>query len=77
MRNIRTYDLDNLFTHHPPVGDQVETYQAIRQAGHALASVICERVPAGDDRDRAVNTVRDAVMQANAAVACAPHEKKI
>lgn len=71
-RNIGRGDLDNLFTYHAPVGDQVETYQQIREAGRALAEVILGRVPAGDDRDRAINTVRDAIMQANAAVACAP-----
>jgi hypothetical protein len=71
-RNVGRGDLDNLFSYHAPVGDQVETYQQIRQAGRTLAEVIIERVPPGDDRDWAIETVRDAVMRANAAVACAP-----
>jgi len=76
MLNISAKDLDNLFTYHPPVGNDVDTYQQIRQAGHAFATVICATVPPSDDRDRAITTIRDAVMQANAAVACAPKYHK-
>lgn len=72
MKHVGPEDLDNLFTHHPPVGGQVADYQEIRAAGKAFAAVICERVPPGEDRDSAIRRVRDAVMWANAGVACSP-----
>lgn len=63
-------ELDNLFSHHPPKGDQVERYNRIREAGKAMAKVIIETTLAGPDQSVAVRKIREAVMTANAAIAC-------
>lgn len=67
-------DLDRWFTYHAPNDDQVERYQRIRTAGKNLAEVITLVCPDGNDRDAAIRKVREAVMTANAAIACAPRE---
>lgn len=67
---ITSDDLKNWFQYHPPVGNQTETYEAIRVAGHAFASVILAQTPAGPDQTDAIRKIREAVMTANAAVAC-------
>lgn len=72
MRPAEQEHLDNVFSYHSPVGDQATTYQEIRAAGKALAEAIYERVPAGPDREMAVDHVRAAVMWANAGIACTP-----
>lgn len=62
-------DLDNIFSHHPPKGDQVERYNTLREAGKAFAVVVLETTPAGPDQSVAIRKVREAVMTANAAIA--------
>ena len=61
--------IDNIFRHHPPKSDQVERYNAIREAGKAFALVVLETTPAGPDQSVAIRKVREAVMTANAAIA--------
>ena len=56
------FDLDNLFTHHPPFGDQVKRYHVIRTAGKDLASVILAHVPASPERSTAIAKIREAIM---------------
>lgn len=63
-------DLDNLFTYHPPKGDQVERYAKLREAGKALAQSILDNTPPSADQSAAIRHVREAVMTANAAIAC-------
>lgn len=64
-------DLDNLFTYHPPGSEsQVERYNRLREAGKQLAQVIIECVPVNPDRSAAIRKVREAVMTANAGIAC-------
>lgn len=63
-------ELDNLFSYHPPKGDQVPRYTEIREAGKALAVKILECTPSGADQTAAINKVRETVMFANAAIAC-------
>lgn len=62
--------LDNLFTYHSPKGDQPERYGRIREAGKALAQTILDCTPASADQTAAIRKVREAVMTANAAIAC-------
>lgn len=62
-------DIDNIFSYHPPKGDQVERYNAIREAGKAFALVLLENTPASPDQTVAIRKVREAVMTANAAIA--------
>ncbi len=63
-------ELDNLFSYHSPKGDQVERYANIREAGRLMAQVIVDSTPAGADQTAAVRKIREAVMTANAAIAC-------
>lgn len=65
-------DLDNWFTYHPPGPEQVPAFEALRDAGHVFAETIMALVPASPDRTVAVRHVREAVMNANAALACYP-----
>lgn len=63
-------ELENLFTYHAPKGDQAERYQKIREAGKNLAQVIIDSTPACPDQTAAIRKVREAIMTANAAIAC-------
>lgn len=63
--------LDNWFSHHPPADMAVAArYERIRAAGKALAEVISRETPPSADQTAAVRKVREAVMTANAAIAC-------
>lgn len=65
--------LDNInhwFTFHPPEGSQLTQYQRIREAGMILARIIVENTPPSADQTAAIRKVREAVMTANAAIAC-------
>lgn len=66
--------LDNLFTYHAPTPGLPEVYQEIRASGKSLTQVIMTNTPPGDDQDKAIDRVREAVMWANAALATAPVE---
>jgi len=63
-------DLDNLFTHHPPFGDQVERYQELRSAAHTFALLVMAHVPPSPERSTALRKIREGVMWANAGIAC-------
>lgn len=62
--------LDNAFTYHAPRGDQVDRYVAIRGDGLALATRILQSTPRCPEQTLAIQKVREAVMWANAAIAC-------
>lgn len=63
-------DLLNWFTYHAPTEAQREAYVAIRDTGLALARVILLMTPQSADQTAAIRKVREAVMTANAAIAC-------
>jgi hypothetical protein len=63
-------DLNNLFIYHAPKGDQTERYQKIRDKAKELAELILECAPQSADQTAAIRKVREAVMTANAAIAC-------
>lgn len=63
-------DIDNLFRYHPPMGDQVDRYAALRKAAKDFAEAIVSLTPEGADQSAAIRKVREAVMTANAAIAC-------
>ena len=73
-RNIVPYikqaDLDNWFQYHSPVGDQNTRYEALRAKAKELAALMVELCPDCPDTTTAVRKVREAVMTANAAIAC-------
>ena len=63
-------EIDHLFTYHPPNDGQAEKYDRLRAAGHFLAMMILELVPPGADQSAAIRKVREAIMTANAGIAC-------
>lgn len=67
-------EIVNWFTYHSPRTDQQIAYVAIRDHGKKLAYVIRDCCPASADATAAIRKVREAVMTANAAVACAKEE---
>lgn len=62
--------IDNWFSYHPPQGDDAARYQRLRVAGKTFAEAIARETPPSADRTAAIRHVRDAVMTANAAIAC-------
>jgi hypothetical protein len=70
---MQPIDLDNVFSYHAPTGPaQVETYQAIREGGKTFAKLIDEYAPDGPEKTLAIRKIQEAVMWANAGIACAP-----
>jgi hypothetical protein len=74
---ITDQDLQNWFTYHsplpdtpPPSPEQLPKYLAIRDAGMSLARAIVSNSAPSADQTAAVRKVREAVMTANAAIAC-------
>lgn len=63
-------DIERWFTYHTPKGDQPERYRMLRDAAKTFAQVLLELVPDCADRTAAFRKVREAVMTANAAIAC-------
>jgi hypothetical protein len=62
--------IDNWFTHHPVSPEQVDHYQIIRAEGARFAKIIAMHTPLSADQTAAIRKVREAVMTANAAIAC-------
>ena len=62
--------IDNWFSYHGPKGDQLARYQLIRDAGKALATTIVMNTPISKEQQMALDKIREAVMIANAAIAC-------
>ena len=63
-------DLQNWFTYHPPTDKDVVSYQEIRASALEFARRIAKYCPNGADKTAAIRKVREAVMTANAAIAC-------
>jgi hypothetical protein len=62
--------LDAWFTYHAATPEQAQSYEAIRRAARELAEVIVYHTPGSADQTAALRKVREAVMTANAAIAC-------
>lgn len=71
MANITVENVTTWFTFHPVAdGTQKEAYEEIRGHGRVFAMRILELVPDGVEKEKAVAALREAVMWANAGVAC-------
>ena len=62
--------IDQWFEYHAPHGDQAVRYEKLRAKGKELAEMIQELCPESEDRLVAIRKVREAIMTANAAIAC-------
>lgn len=67
---ITVETLDNWFTYHQPGEGDTERYVAIRDKGRELSLTILSNTPSSADQTAAIRKVREAVMTANAAIAC-------
>ncbi len=63
--------INNWFTYHKPTEDDTIKYEAIRAHAREFAHVINNLVPDSADKTTALRTLRESVMWANAAIACA------
>jgi len=62
--------IENWFTYHSPTPDQLPCYTAIREAAKQFALVLVANTPESADQTVAIRKVREAVMIANASIAC-------
>lgn len=71
MRNERSMQgqIDNNFKYHAPDGEQIETYNQLRDAAKGLAERIDEAVPMSREKSLAMTKLEEAVMWANAGIA--------
>jgi hypothetical protein len=58
------------FTYHPTTPQKEGKYEAIRAAALEFAKVVRDNTPEGPDQSLAIRKIREAVMTANAAIAC-------
>ena len=62
--------LQNWFQYHAPTEGQTALYEELRTAAFDFAGVICKCTPPSADQSAAIRKVREAVMTANASIAC-------
>ena len=62
--------IQNWFTYHKPDEDDIGKYHAIRESALDLARIIDDVCPDCADKSAAIRKVREAVMTANASIAC-------
>ena len=67
---ITDEELENWFTYHQPDAEQVRRYKEIRDAALVFATVVVDNTPANADQSDAIRSIRNAVMTANASIAC-------
>lgn len=65
--------IETWFTYHAPTTAQQTQYRVIRDAAKEFALVVVANTPASADQTAALRKIREAVMTANAAVACEGH----
>lgn len=63
------YDVEKVFTYHPPREGQPEQYAAIRAKAKELAILVGELCPCGRELSLARTNIEQAVFWANAAIA--------
>jgi hypothetical protein len=62
-------DIEHIFTYHAPTPEQIPRYEEIRAAAKLFALTILDNTPASADQTVAIRKVREAVFNANAAIA--------
>ena len=70
MNGVTEQQLDNWFSYHAPNPGSVVLYTRLRDAARVFAQSILMNTPPGADQTAAIRKVREAVMTANAAIAC-------
>ena len=62
-------DLDNIYTYHPPMGDQQRRYGELGAGAKAQAELVIKLVPASAERTLALRRLEESFMWAAAAIA--------
>ena len=62
-------NLQDMFTYHPPMGDQAERYERINDAARAFAVAVQQNTKECAEQTLAIRDIQRARMMANAAVA--------
>ena len=62
--------IENWFTYHAPSSGQLQAYDELRNSAKNFAHIINKYCPESADKTAAIRKVREAVMTANASVAC-------
>jgi hypothetical protein len=71
MPGVTKENIEHWFTYHNPTGnDEIQKYVAIRDAAKNFALAVLENSPSCPDQTVAIRKIREAVMTANAAIAC-------
>lgn len=71
MRDVSIkLEIEQLFTYHAPKPDQIARYGTLRDAGKELAILLIDTCPDSRERDQAIDKLREAIMWANASIAC-------
>lgn len=70
MKAMNADQLMNWFTYHAPTPEQLPKYEAIRNAALEFAEVVSLYTPVCADQTAALRKIREAVMTANASIAC-------
>jgi hypothetical protein len=71
MAGVTKEDLENWFSYHAPQnGSEIEKYTKIRDKAKEFAQVLLENTPSCPDQTVAIRKIREAVMTANASIAC-------
>jgi hypothetical protein len=66
----RTNDIENRFRYHPPTPETVAKHEAIRSAIKTTAHFVAGQIPPGRHASLALTALQEAMMWANAAIAC-------
>lgn len=63
------YDVNNIFTYHAPISDQLDRYSDIREKAKNLAKLLLEYCPHSRERSLALTKLEESVFWANASIA--------
>ena len=63
------YNVDKVFTYHPPKGDQQKRYEELRDCAKGLAKRIASSCPESRERSLAFTKLEESFMWANASIA--------
>ncbi|XEC97043.1 hypothetical protein AB6A23_11160 [Paenibacillus tarimensis] len=63
------YDIENVFTYHPPKPGQPEKYGKLRDKAKELAYLIAEECPGSAETTIALRKLEESIFYANASIA--------
>jgi hypothetical protein len=69
MGQVNEHNVEEVFTYRPPTEEKIAQYTEIRQGVKAFVDLLLKNCPQCADRTSAIRHVRNAVMEANAAIA--------